>query len=294
MIGVTNFFRDASVWDKLKDSVIPGMIASQEEVSILRAWVPACSTGEEAYSLAMVFKEAVESQTTGRISLQIFATDLDKEAIEAARRAVYPLNIAADVSPERLSRFFNKTDEGYRVKIEIREMVVFANHNILMHPPFTKIDILSCRNLLIYLDAELQRKVLGLFYYSLKTDGYMVLGSSETLGNQSNIFKVLDPKLKIFRREDASRLTELYDFPAYYSKDRPAPDTERQSTENTVQNIQTFAEKLLLEHFSPAGVLVNENGDIIYTSGRTGRYLEPSVGKANMNIFAMLREGLRP
>jgi two-component system, chemotaxis family, CheB/CheR fusion protein len=122
----------------------------------------------------------------------------------------------------------------------------------------------------------------------------MVLGSSETLGNQSNIFKVIDPKLKIFRREDVSRSAELYDFPAYYSKDRPAPDTEKQSTDKTVHNIQTFAEKLLLEHFSPAGVLVNENGDIIYTSIRTGKFLEPSVGKANMNIFAMLREGLRP
>jgi len=295
LIGVTNFFRDAPVWAKLKDSVLPELIASQEEVSILRAWVPACSTGEEAYSLAMVFREALEAvRPQERITLQIFATDLDKEAIEAARRAVYPLNIAADVSPARLSRFFTKTDEGYRVKVEIREMVVFANHNILMHPPFTKIDILSCRNLLIYLDADLQRKVMGLFYYSLKPDGFLVLGSSETLGNQSNLFTVLDPKLKIFRREIASRLTELYDFPSYYSKPGPKPDVEGLITEKTVQNIQTYAEQFLLEKFSPAGVLVNENGDIIYTSGRTGRYLEPSVGKANMNIFAMLREGLNP
>jgi two-component system, chemotaxis family, CheB/CheR fusion protein len=139
MIGVTSFFRDAPLWVKLKESVIPGIISHQEEVSILRAWVPACSTGEEAYSLAMVFTEAVEEiRPQGRVSLQIFASDLDKDAIEAARRAVYPLSIAADVSPERLSRFFNKTDEGYRIKIEVREMVVFANHNILMHPPFTK------------------------------------------------------------------------------------------------------------------------------------------------------------
>jgi two-component system, chemotaxis family, CheB/CheR fusion protein len=295
MIGVTNFFRDTPLWDKLKESVIPGIIRSHEEVSILRAWVPACSTGEEAYSLAMVFTEAVEEiRPQGRVSLQIFASDLDKDAIEAARKAVYPFSIAADVSPERLSRFFNKTDEGYRIKIELREMVVFANHNVLMHPPFTKIDILSCRNLLIYLDPELQRKVLGLFYYSLKTDGYIVLGSSETLGNQSNIFSTVDSKLKIFRREAASRTTEMYDFPAYYSKERPASETEKQSTDHTVQNIQALAEKLLLEQFSPAGVLVNESGDIIYTSGRTGRFLEPSVGKANMNIFAMLREGLRP
>ena len=295
MIGVTNFFRDAPVWDLLKESVFPRMISSQEEVSILRAWVPACSTGEEAYSLAMIFNEAIETiRPKGRVSLQIFATDLDKDAIEAARKAVYPLNIAADVSPERLSRFFNKTDEGYRVRIELREMVVFADHNILMHPPFTKLDILSCRNLLIYLDAELQKKVLSLFYYSLKPDGYMVLGSSETLGNQGGLFSVVDSKLKIFRREGGSRSAELYDFPSNYSKSRAVPDKGLHITDKTVQNIQTFAEKLLLENFSPAGVLVNENGDIIYTSGRTGRFLEPSVGKANMNIFAMLREGLRP
>ena len=295
MIGVTNFFRDPPVWDKVKESVFQGLVNSQEEVSILRAWVPACSTGEEAYSLAMVFVEAIEKiRPHGRISLQVFATDLDKEAIESARRAAYPLNIAADVSPARLSRFFNKTNEGYRLKTEIREMIVFANHNVLMHPPFTKIDILSCRNLLIYLDTELQKKVLNLFYYSLKPDGYMVLGCSETLGSQSHLFTTIDSRLKIFRREGPSRTAELYNFPATYSKTMPTPEMEKHVNEKTEQNIQSFAEKLLLEHFSPAGVLVNENGDIIYTSGRTGRFLEPSVGKANMNIFAMLREGLRP
>ncbi|MEX0982355.1 MAG: chemotaxis protein CheB [Bacteroidales bacterium] len=293
MIGVTNFFRDAPVWAKLKESVLPELINSREEVSILRAWVPACSTGEEAYSLAMVFKEAVEKiKPQGRINLQIFATDLDNEAIEAARRALFPPNIASDVSPARLSRFFNKTDEGYRVKIEIREMVVFANHNILMHPPFTKIDILSCRNLLIYMDPELQRKILGLFYYSLNPDGVMVLGSSETLGNQSDFFTTVDTKLKIFKRGLDSRAPEFSNFPSSFSKSKQAPGTENHTPDKSIQNIQTMADQLLLQHFSPAGVLVNESGDIIYISGRTGKYLEPSVGKANMNIFAMLREGL--
>ncbi|MDZ7737895.1 MAG: CheR family methyltransferase [Bacteroidales bacterium] len=294
MIGVTSFFRDAPVWVKLKESVLPGMIRSKEEVSILRAWVPACSTGEEAYSLAMVFKEAAEKiKPQGRVSLQIFATDFDNDAIETARRALFPFNITEDVSPARLSRFFNKTDEGYRLKTEIREMVVFANHNILMHPPFTKIDILSCRNLLIYMDAELQRKILALFYYSMKPDGYLVLGSSETPGSQGNLFIAVDSKLKIFRRGSDSGTAELYDFPSSFSRPKPAHGTEHYITDKPTQNIQAMADQLLLQHYSPAGVLVNENGDIVYISGRTGKYLEPSVGKANMNIFAMLREGLR-
>ncbi|MEX0985922.1 MAG: chemotaxis protein CheB [Bacteroidales bacterium] len=293
MIGVTNFFRDPPVWVKLNDSVLPELINSQEEDFILRAWVPACSTGEEAFSLAMLFKEVVEkTKSQGSISLQIFATDLDSDAIETARRALFPPNIAADVSQERLSRFFNKTEEGYRVKTEIREMVVFANHNILMHPPFTKLDILSCRNLLIYLDTELQGKILSLFYYSLKPEGYLVLGSSETLGNQSKLFTTADSKLKIFKHKSASEKPELYDFPSSFSKTKSANGIEKQIPDRSIQNIQTMADQLLLQQYSPAGVLVNENGDIIYTSGRTGKYLEPSVGKANMNIFAMLREGL--
>jgi two-component system CheB/CheR fusion protein len=293
MIGVTNFFRDAPVWDRLRDTILPKIIGGQQEGSVLRAWVPGCSTGEEAYSLAMVFKEALERiNPHGGVTLQIFATDLDNEAIETARKALFPSNIAADVSQARLTRFFNKTDDGYRVNTEIREMVVFANHNIIMHPPFTKIDILSCRNLLIYMDNELQKKILGLFYYSINPEGYMVLGSAETLGTQSHFFTAIDSKLKIFKRAGATTAPELIDFPSSFSRSRPA-NLEKHLPLRSNQNIQTLTDQLLLQHFSPAGVLVNENGDIIYISGRTGKYLEPAVGKANMNIFAMLREGLR-
>jgi two-component system CheB/CheR fusion protein len=161
LIGVTNFFRDAVVWKKLEVTVIPNLIANQQEGSVIRAWVPGCSTGEEAFSLAIVFKEVLEKTNPhGGISLQIFATDLDNEAIETARKGLFSSNIATDVSSKRLSRFFVNTDEGYRVNAEIREMVVFAKHNIILHPPFTKIDIISCRNLLIYMDTELQKIVL--------------------------------------------------------------------------------------------------------------------------------------
>jgi two-component system CheB/CheR fusion protein len=293
LIGVTNFFRDTAVWEKLQEIVIPTLIANQQEGTILRAWVPGCSTGEEAYSLAIVFKEALEKNNSyGGITLQIFATDLDNEAIETARKGLFSANISADVSPKRLSRFFSATDDGFRVNTEIREMVVFAKHNIILHPPFTKIDILTCRNLLIYMDTELQKKILGLFYYSLNPEGFMVLGSAETLGTQSLFFTPIDSKLKIYKRTITNQMPELFDFPSSFSRSKQI-NIEHQIQVKPPQNIQTLADQLLLQHFSPPGVLVNEKGDIIYISGRTGKYLEPAVGKANMNIFAMLREGLQ-
>jgi two-component system CheB/CheR fusion protein len=293
MIGVTNFFRDTLVWEKLKETVLPDLIATLPARSVLRAWIPGCSTGEEAYSMAIIFKETIEKiNPKGDFSLQIFATDLDNEAVETARKGLFPANIAADVSTDRLNRFFIKTDEGYRVNTEIREMVVFAKHNIIMHPPFTKIDIISCRNLLIYMDSELQKKLLGLFYYSSNPDGIILLGSSETLGTQSHLFTPVDAKLKIYKRSDGAQNTESFDFPSSFSRTNPA-SINKQLPSNSTQNIQSLADQLLLQNFSPAGVLVNENGDIIYFSGHTGKYLEPAVGKANLNIFAMLREGLR-
>jgi two-component system, chemotaxis family, CheB/CheR fusion protein len=293
MIGVTNFFRDSLVWEKLKEMVIPSLIDKMTSNSQLRAWVPGCSTGEEAYSLAIVFKEAVEKvNPNAGISLQIFASDLDKNAIDNARKGLFSDNIATDVSPERLSRFFAKTDEGYRINKEIREMIVFAQHNIIMHPPFTNLDIISCRNLLIYMGPELQQKLLGLFYYSLNQEGILILGTSETLGVQSPLFSPVVSGLKIFKRSVAIKNQQLFDFPSSYT--RPGPgNIEKAEPDIPVMNIQTLADQLLLQQYSPAGVLVNENGDILYISGRTGKYLEPAVGKANLNIFAMLRPGFQ-
>ncbi len=292
LIGVTNFFRDAPTWDKLKDTIFPDMISKLHDGSVLRAWVPACSTGEEAFSLAIVFKEALGKMNShSAISLQIFASDLDNEAIETARKGLFPAHIVSDVSPQRLSRFFTKTDEGYHINTEIREMVVFAKHNVILHPPFTKIDILTCRNLLIYLDSELQKKLLELFHYSINPDGCLVLGSAETLGTHSQYFTPVDAKLKIFKRIHSAQNPQLFNFPSSFSRSKSIT-TETMVVANPPANIQLLADHLLLQHFSPPGVLVNENGDIIYLSGRTGKYLEPAVGKANMNIFAMLREGL--
>ncbi|RIH63416.1 PAS domain S-box protein [Mariniphaga sediminis] len=293
MIGVTNFFRDAPVWEKLKEKVLPGLIDKLKHNSQLRAWVPGCSTGEEAYSLAIVFKETLEKvNPNAGISLQIFASDLDSDAIDTARKGLFPENITNDVSAKRLSRFFTKVDDMYRINTEIREMVVFAHHNIIMHPPFTNLDIISCRNLLIYMDPELQRKLLGLFYYSLNQQGFLMLGTSETLGVQSHLFEQVDSPLKIFKRSDANLNPQLFDFPSSFTRTKTG-NIENTESDKPIMNIQTLADQLLLQQFSPAGVLVNENGDILYISGRTGKYLEPAVGKANLNIFAMLRPGFQ-
>ncbi|MDZ7742867.1 MAG: chemotaxis protein CheB [Bacteroidota bacterium] len=294
MIGVTNFFRDAPVWEELKKKVFKKKLGKDQGSSTLRAWIPGSSTGEEAYSLAIVFKEALEELNLGgEFSLQIFATDLDNDAIEAARKGIFPKNIEADVSSKRLSRFFTKTDDdGYRINTEIRETIVFAQHNLIMHPPFTNIDIISCRNLLIYLDSKLQKKLLGLFFYSLNPEGILLLGSSETLGLQGHLFTSENSSLKIYKRAYSNLNTELSDFPSSFSRSRLIVN-ENKAPEKPIKNIQALVDQLLLNQFSTAGVLVNEKGDILYISGRTGKYLEPAVGKANLNIFAMLRPGFQ-
>ena len=292
LIGVTSFFRDAVVWEKLGETVLPEMIKNAEEGTVLRAWVPGCSTGEEAYSLAILFSEVHEKMGYRRCSLHIFASDLDNEAIVTARKGLFPRNIASDLTPHRLSRFFIPTEDGYRIRTEIREMVVFAHHNVIMHPPFTKIDFLSCRNLLIYMDVELQKKLLDMFYYSIRHEGFLLLGSSESLGKLSNFFIPIESRLKIYQRVSSIIKPNFFDFPSSFSRTNPIK-TEIQMPDKSFHNIEKLADQLLLQHFSPPGVLVNENGDIIYISGRTGKYLEPPVGKANMNIYAMLREGLR-
>ncbi|HUW51093.1 MAG TPA: chemotaxis protein CheB [Sulfuricella sp.] len=293
LIGVTSFFRDPPVWEFLVNEAIPAIMAAYPAGKALRAWVPACSTGEEAYSLAIAFKEALEQVgPQARFSLQIFATDLDQDAIDRARQGVYPANIAADVSPRRLNRFFIEDDAGYRVSKEIREMVIFAPQNIIMDPPFTKLDILICRNLLIYLSPELQKKLIPLFHYALNRDGILLLGTSETIGGFTTLFVPLEGKVRLYRRTDTPMQAVGVEFP---TKPFPAmPDfSEEPKAVKPAVNLQLLADQLLLQKFSPAAVLVNSAGDIVYISGHTGKYLEPAAGKADWNIHAMARDGLR-
>ena len=293
LIGVTSFFRDPAMWEQLKTEVIPALLAARPSGGMLRAWIPGCSTGEEAYSLAIVFREALEQiKPAFHYALQVFATDLDKDAIDKARAGAYPANIAADVAEARLRRFFIQEERGYRVNKEIREMVIFAPQNLVMDPPFTKLELVTCRNLLIYLEADLQRKILPLFHYSLNPGGFLALGSAESLGPDTDLFSPLLGKNRIFRREEAPLRPHPAELPAVFTSPRFARPAVLASTLQSAPNLQTLADTLLLQHYSPSAVLTTEKGDILYFSGKTGKYLEPAAGKANLNLFAMTRHGL--
>ena len=294
LIGVTGFFRDPAAWEQLKEEVIPALLAARPQGGVLRAWTPGCSTGEEAYSLAMVFREALERvKPPGNFSLHVFATDLDRDAIDRARAGVYPASIATDIPSERLRRFFVQDEHGYRVGKEIRETVVFAPQNVIMDPPFTRLDLLICRNLLIYLDQGMQKKLIPLFHYSLNPGGVLFLGSAETIGAFTHLFAPLAGKARLYRRLDSALEAEPVEFPSSFVPYRPDTASGQPQARMPGPNLQSLADQLLLQRFSPAAVLTNDKGDILYISGRTGKYLEPAAGKANWNIFAMAREGLR-
>ncbi|MDP2138454.1 MAG: chemotaxis protein CheB [Candidatus Didemnitutus sp.] len=293
LIGVTSFFRDPAAWEHLVTTALPSLLGRSPDRKAFRAWVAGCSSGEEAYSLAMAFKEVVEKIAPRKdLTLQVFATDLDRDAIDRARQGCFPFNIAADVSAERLERFFVKEDDGYRVTKEIREMVIFAQQNLIMDPPFTKLDLLCCRNLLIYLEPEPQKSLIPLFHYSLRAGGLLFLGSAEAIGTFGHLFKALDGKSRIFCRTMPVAGLENVDFPSSFLPGRVVAPEEL-PVPKPGASFQAIAEQLLLQRYSPAAVLANDRGDILFISGRTGRYLEPAAGRANLNLFAMAREGLR-
>jgi two-component system, chemotaxis family, CheB/CheR fusion protein len=297
LIGVTSFFRDPDVWQELKDTALPALLARRgTDGTRLRAWVVGCSTGEEAYSLAMAFTEVADAMPEhGAHGLQIFATDLSADAIVAARAGHYPATIARDLSPQRLERFFSERAGGFVIDKRIREMVLFAQHDVILDPPFTRLDILSCRNLLIYLGASLQQRLVPLFHYSLRPGGLLLLGGSETVGRAQAMFRPLRQKSRLYWRSDNGGTGGAVVFP---TQPRPSSRMAVQETSlaqpNTPPaNLQSLADQVLLQAYSPPAVLVNESGDIVYISGRTGRYLEPAAGKANWNIHVMARPGIR-
>ena len=296
LIGVTSFFRDPDVWKELKDAVLPVLLARKAKGSRLRAWVVGCSTGEEAYSLAMIFNEVVaELPAAAGHSIQIFATDLSADAINAARRGCYPAKIAADMDAARLSRFFSAQGDGYLIDKQIREMVLFAQHDVILDPPFTKLDLLSCRNLMIYFNASLQRRLMPLFSYSVRSGGALLLGSSETVGSSQTLFTPNNQKSRLYWRNENTVSAGSLDFPILSrlppSRLLKESKVSQPATEST--NLQSHAEQVLLQEFSPAAVLVNEQGDVIYINGSVGKYLEPASGKANWNIHVMARPPIR-
>jgi two-component system CheB/CheR fusion protein len=293
LIGVTGFFRDPAAWERLRGIIEELLTAGRyTERRTVRAWTIGCSTGEEAYSLAIVFREAMEMLSPkSRVSLQIFATDIQKDAIDKARQGVYPTSITANVSPARLARFFIKDDGGYRICKEIRETIVFAPQNVIMDPPFARLDMVVCRNLLIYLTGELQKKLISLFHYCLNPGGLLFLGSSESIGGSTDLFKSIDVKARIFERGLCLNSDGL-DFPSSFVRSRQGVLGEHGAVKS-LNGIGPLIEQMIMQQYAPAAVLVNKEGDIVYVSGRTGKYLEPAAGKANMNIFVMAREGIR-
>jgi len=290
LIGVTQFFRDEEAFLVLRDLALPPLLKSKREPRTLRAWVAGCSSGEEAYSLAIVFHELLTSVHAKDVAVQIYATDIDIGAVTAARTGHYRLDIAQQVSPERLARYFTREDGGYRIRKEIRDTIVFAQHDLISAPPFTRLDVLSCRNVLIYLQPVLQQRLLPQFHYALNPGGLLVLGSSESVSSSAALFVPVDAGAKVFRRLDVARGTALRI--ARSTPTRVEPATKAVARAASEVTLIDAARRAIIDTVAPPTVVINDRGDVLYSSRRTGRYLEPAVGKTNINIFAMARDGL--
>ncbi|MEO7105336.1 MAG: chemotaxis protein CheB [Rhodoferax sp.] len=299
LIGVTNFFRDPDAFAELETRVIPKLFNGKTSGSVVRAWTTGCSTGEEAYSIAILLQERLEALKQN-YRIQVFATDIDSRAIAVARAGVYPASIANDITPERLARFFTLEPGGdaYRVHKSIRDMLVFSEQDLIKDPPFSKLDLISCRNLLIYLNADLQKKLISLFHYALCPGGMLFLGTSETVGEFGDVFATLDRKAKLYQRKEdfqgAQRAALGRFLASPSSKDTVPVVTTGGTTLNAKVSLREVTEQALLQQSDKVGALVNGQGDVLFLHGRSGMYLEPTPGEAGIsNILKMAREGLR-
>ncbi len=292
LISVTSFFRDPQAFEFLAHKALPALLETRRDPPSLRVWVPGCATGEEAYSLAILFCEVLEA--AGRnASVQVFGTDLDARAVEWARAGAYEPNIAADVSKQRLERYFNYENNTYRVRKEVRETLVFAPHDVIKDPPFTKIDLIACRNLLIYLEADAQRRLLPVFHYALRSDSLLFLGPSETIGGFTELFETVDAKWKIYRRKETlAPLQPLFKPPADIAQSAAAEQDRPRPAGGPPSHTTSVIERMLLARFAPTTLVVSDNGGIVYIHGRTGAYLEPSEGQPRNNVLEMARPGL--
>jgi len=294
LIGVTNFFRDPAAFEAIKEKVIPVIFKGRPRDRAVRIWVPGCSTGEEAYSIAILVLDYMETHKLNH-EVHIFATDIDGEAIEAARQGLYPDSIAVDVPADYLKRYFVHKDRTLQVEQTLREMMVFATQSIIKDPPFSKLDLVSCRNLLIYMGSELQKRILPLFHYALRPEGFLFLGHSESLGDSDKLFANVDRKWKIFRSKGGLTpgMPRLgfpiphsgLDVEGYRLNDRSRADQRT--------SYRDIAEKMLLQSHTPAAVLVDENNNVLFVHGGTGDYLEPARGEATLNLLSMARQALR-
>lgn len=292
LINVTSFFRDPEAFSVLKTEVLPYLCEAKIDDSPFRVWVAGCSTGEEAYSIAILLRELMD-ETQQEFRVQIYSTDLDDEAINIARAGLYANHIAQDITPERLRRFFTKEDAGYRIKKAIREMVVFAIQNVIKDPPFTKLDLLSCRNLMIYLGHELQSKLIPTFHYALKPNGILFLSPSEGIGNHTELFSVYNRKWKFYRAQQTRASTQIMiNSPSLLTETDSGYALEKITKSSKDINYADYAPKILAQFFAPASVITDLKGDILFVHGDTGRYLRPAPGHATLNIIDMAREGL--
>ncbi|MFH1314355.1 MAG: chemotaxis protein CheB [Candidatus Eisenbacteria bacterium] len=296
LITVTRFFRDPEAFEILEKKVLPDLLKARPSGIPLRVWVPGCGTGEEAYSIAILISEAMTRLRKHR-EVQIFATDVEAGSIDRARSGIYPENIGIDVTARRLKRFFVKEDSTYKVKRGIRDIVVFAVQNLIKDPPFSRIDLLSCRNVLIYLNSSLQKKLLALFCYTLTPDGYLFLGPSETIGEFTSDLVAVDAKWRIYRcRYDAAKIAEGFPSPppslAETGSGGAVAAIPHEGTRHQPVLRQT-AEKAIIEKYAPPCVVIDEKFEILYFHGRTDRYLSPPVGEPSFNILNMAPEGMR-
>jgi len=294
LIGVTSFFRDQA-FAVIEQTVIPRIVDSVLSEGSVRIWVCGCSTGEEAYSWGILMQEYLE-KLRNPVKVQIFATDIDRRAADQARSGIFHASIAADVSRERLERHFARAPDGsYRINKAIRDLIIFSEQDVLRDPPFSRLSVISCRNLLIYLNLQLQKRLIPLFHYALNPHGILFLGTSETIGDHTNLFDTLDRKAKIYvRRQEAAGGQRAYAeiiSSGFTSKEPVIPSTESNITPKL--DFRSISEQALLRHAKHVGVLVNSRGEILYFCGRTGRYLETPPGNASANIFTMAREGIR-
>ena len=292
LINVTSFFRDPKVFDLLAEKIVPDLVRSQTPDQPLRIWIAGCSTGEETYSLAMLFREQITAAKRN-IKLQVFASDVDPDAVASAREGLYPETIEADVSPARLARFFSKEDHGYRVLPELRAAVVFTVQDVLADPPFSRLDLVSCRNLLIYLRPEAQAKVVSLFHFALREGGILLLGSSETVGNVDGRFEVISKSERLYRHIGRSRPGELgFSMSAGDGVRAPARPGQGQAPSRQAA-LAELCRRLVMETYAPAAVLINRKHECLYFLGPTDRYLRVAPGHPTHDLLAMAREGLR-
>lgn len=289
-INVTGFFREPKTFESLRDHILPTLLKDRSPNDTLRIWVPGCSTGEEPYSLAMVLLEELGPQS--EISVQIFGTDIDEQAIERARSGVYPSRISSDLSQGRLNRFFHETAGGWQINKAVRSLCIFAPHDVTRDPPYSRLDLICCRNLMIYLGSTLQRRVLQIFHYALKPAGFLLMGASEGVGSSSDLFRLENKEAKVYAKQ-SNASAPTYDFvPARRDAGRETRDRQHESSGLSEPEIRKEADRTVLTLFGPPGVIVTRDLTVMSFRGKTGRYLEPLPGSASLDLAKLVRQEL--